>query len=372
MKRFLLILSYCCIATVAFTQYTKIPKGVGVEVLATFISPLQHPIKQTVTLKKRTWGASIGIEIPTFGKKKWHERCNFPTIGLELNVQEGGHPAIGYAIGLLPNVSTTIFSVKNLQGFARLGMGLGIVTNPFNRQSNTANNMIGSYLNNNTDFRVGLAWEATPKLAFRASFSAMHFSNARYTLPNLGVNFLGGDISIVFTPNPLEKEDFIYSMKPITRNQRIQLSALAGIGWAEHGTTNGPRYPIYKVAVDAGLFTGKRNRLKVGLGYEYRYVILAVMLHTSYQGTTNLSWRDASKYIAFLEDEIMIGPLGISLQMGMYLGTITALTPTRLVIGLGLRYYITEQYTARCSPFVFASLKAHQNVADYFALGGRV
>lgn len=359
---------FVCLLFSQWLVAQSFPLGMSFEGSFHYTKPVQHPIRQTAKLNAYSLGAALNVEFQTYGNKDWHSRCRYPRWGVELTVhQTGNQEILGTAIAILPNVSTDFVRYKNFRLFGRLGLGFGIVTKPYHYKDNPRNNMIGSYLNNNTAFRLGLGWQLHPRWELRPSVSLMHFSNAAFQLPNLGINFASAQLSVAYTPKPLKKEDYKKPEEPVQRNKKLQLSFWASLGFREYKTNRGPRFPIYHFSADAGLFITKANRLKLGLNYELMPGIQALIQHSSAVLHPDLSWR-SSRISLFIADEVMVGRFSISVALGVYL-TQNDLQPTLLTSRFSLRYYFRNPFKRNMAPFVTLSLKAHKNVADYHSIG---
>ena len=345
------------------------PKGVYFEYSIHAGKPFKHRPYITVDFSNPSFGTELNLEFKTYGKKHWHQRCGFPRWGLALSYQHSGNEEkMGSGIGILPNISIDFFKKNNFRIFGRMAVGLSIITKPYHPTNNPENNVIGSYVNNNTAFRLGFAWRFHPNFELRPSATFTHYSNAATQLPNLGINIPTFQLGICYMPNPVEEKDYIYYDKENTpqRNKRIQFSVVTSFGFREMTALSGPKYPVIQTSLDAGLYINKSNRLKAGVEYDYIGAYYAFMLnHSSYSG--DLHWK-ASRISLYIADEIMIGRFSILVQVGVYL-TQNPLQPSFLAFRLSGRYYILDPYLNPSTPFITITMKAHQIVAEYVSVG---
>ncbi|MGH1336317.1 MAG: acyloxyacyl hydrolase [Aureispira sp.] len=350
---------------------TQAQKGWYVEGSLHFGRAFKHRSTITIDFPDWSYGAEINLERQTYGSKSWNERCGFPRWGIALAYHYTGNAQqMGHGIAILPNVTIDFVRKEHWRIFGRLGVGLGIITKPYDRRSNPLNNMVGSYLNNNTSLRLGMAIDLHPQWELRPSATFTHYSNAASTLPNLGINIPSFQLGLCYRPNPVTKEDYIYAAEKPTRNKRIQFSALVTGGLREIATSNGPKYPVWQTSVDAGLFLSPNNRLKMGMEYDYLAAFYAFNKHNGSSSKEDLHWQ-ASRLTLFLADEIFIGRLSINAQVGVYLTqNKNQLSP--ISFRLAARYYLLDPYQNTPAPFLIATMKAHRIIAEYFSVGAGI
>ncbi len=366
MRLFLIIgVGLLCLAT------AQAQKGWYAEGSLHFGRAFKHSTKITMDFPDFSYGAELNLERQTYGTKPWHERCGFPRWGVALAYHYTGNaPQMGHGIAILPNVTFDFIRRAHWRLFGRLGVGLGIITQPYNRISNPLNNMVGSYLNNNTSLRVGMAIDLHPQWELRPSATFTHYSNAASTLPNLGINIPSLQLGLCYRPRPVTKEDYIFATERPIRSKRIQFSVLATVGLRELSTSNGPKYPVWHGSMDVGLFLSTNNRLKIGLEYDYIAAFYAFNTHSGGESNEDAHWQ-ASRITLFLADEIFIGRFSINLQAGVYL------TQNRdqlfpLSFRLAVRYYLLDPYQNTPTPFLTATIKAHKITAEYFSVGAGI
>lgn len=366
--RSLLLLFLCFFCYVLQAQ--NFPKGMHVEGSLHFGKAFKHRSTITIDFPDFSYGGELNLEMKTYGQKDWHQRCGFPRWGVAVAYQSSGNAKeMGHCIAILPNITVDFFKRKKIRIFGRLGVGLGLITKPFDRRTNPLNNMVGSYLNNNTSLRLGLAWRVHKNLEIRPSATFNHYSNAASTLPNLGINIPSFQLGICYMPNPVEETDYIRkdaSERP-KRNKRIQFSGVFSMGFRELPTNSGTKYPIWHSSIDAGLYITRNNRLKAGVEYDFIGSAYAFTRQNGSHVGKDLRW-EASRITLFIADEIMIGRFSILAQVGFYV-TQNIGQPWFMSIRLSGRYYLVDPYKNPAAPFVTVTMKSHRIIAEYFSMG---
>mgnify|MGYP006245827189 CR=1 FL=1 len=115
----------------------QLPKGMYLESSLLFGKVLKHRSTITIDFPGFSYGTELNFEVKTYGTKHWHQRCGFPRWGIAVSYHHSGNDTqMGSCIALLPNITVDFVKSKNFRLFGRLGVGLGIVTRPFDRQTN--------------------------------------------------------------------------------------------------------------------------------------------------------------------------------------------------------------------------------------------
>ena len=348
----------------------SIPKGWYLESSVHFGKVFKHRSTIKIDFPAFSYGTELNLEVKTYGKRHWHQISGFPRWGIALSyLHSGNNSQMGSLIAILPNVTIDFFKTKGIRIFGRIGIGLGLVTRPYNRLNNPLNNMVGSFLNNSTSLRLGMALRISKHLEIRPSASFTHFSNAASTLPNLGINIPTFHLGLCYMHHPLEEKDYIKLDKTFLpqRIKRIQFSHLVSLGYRELQTSNGPKYLVWHTSFDAGLYLNRSNRLKVGIEYDYIGAIQAFASHSSGKHISERYW-EASRITIFLADEIMLGRFSILTQIGFYL-TQNPGQPWFMSVRLSGRYYFRDPYLCKTAPFLTITMKSHKIVAEYFSMG---
>jgi hypothetical protein len=115
--------------------------------------------------------------------KEWHETYNYPDFGGYFLYQDFKSNSLGenYSIGALYNF---YFLNRNLQ--FKIGQGLALCTNPYDKVENSKNRAFGSKIITNTNF--GLSYDNQnlfKNIGFHAGILFTHYSNGRVKSPNL-------------------------------------------------------------------------------------------------------------------------------------------------------------------------------------------
>ncbi len=131
-------------------------------------------------------GVMLSYVVKTYGKKEWQRAYNFPDYGAYFLYQDFNSQPLGqaYSVGGFYNF---YFLHRNLQ--MRISQGIALVTNPYDKVTNSKNKAFGTPVLDNTNF--GLTYDNQTLLkpfGFHAGLLFSHYSNGRVKSPNSGIN----------------------------------------------------------------------------------------------------------------------------------------------------------------------------------------
>ena len=148
----------------------------------------------------------FSIEKQTHGSQQWESEYAYPIIGLSVWYSPlGGFEQIGSGIAVYPFINFPLFKNDVQSINFRLGVGVGYLTNYYQRVDNYENFAIGSHFNvaGRLYFEYRRKLNRTMNLA--AGLGLTHFSNGSTVNPNYGLNIFTGTVSVSFyldKPNP--------------------------------------------------------------------------------------------------------------------------------------------------------------------------
>lgn len=361
---FTLILSICCYLY-SFAQI--LPKGQYFEAGFNVGKIYKHSPKIVIPLSelKPVLGAELTWEMKTFGKKHWNQLNGYPRLGFIYSFQDFRDERLGWGMGLMPFVSGRFFKIGPVELFGRMAMGISYVSKHYDAYTNPENNIIGSHINSNVAFRLGLGIDVHKKIELRPSFSFTHYSNGASQFPNLGINVMSFHLGVLYKDNPITEEDKIKHEKSAPKKGKVIFNPVFGIGIKEIGRTyRGPKFPVILSSLEAGLFLSRNNMFKIGVTHEYNASDYA-FINNNVGGTSQSAVEKANRFLFYIDDEISLGHISIIGQIGYYFNNAPVKLPfTRI----GFKVYPLDPVKNRIAPYIGLRLKAHAITAEYFDL----
>lgn len=206
---------------------------------------------------------TLGLRLlkSTQGQEWWHQPHQFPRFGVNINYLDFNDPVLGQVISAQFTGERKIIHKKRWRFNFLAGMGLAWATNPFDRQKNNKNIMLGSHLNS--------SWIANFSFAFRLKVpwyllletGIIHYSNGAMQLPNQGVNLATVNLGVSYKPQAPTTANVAFT-SPLPKSQWLVSSS---IGFVEKYPTNGFKYRVYGLQAFRQQMWGRVTFWQIGL-----------------------------------------------------------------------------------------------------------
>lgn len=296
----------------------------------------------------------------TFGKKEWEQVYNYPDYGVSYHYLDFKNQYLGvnHAVGIHYNF---YFFNRNLM--FRISQGIGMTSNPYDKESNNKNNAFGTKIMDNNYFLLQYKKEhIIDRIGFQAGFMLTHFSNGRFKAPNSGINTIALNVGLNYSFD--EKHDFIKDSLPSndTYKERIKYNIAFRTGISEGPVPHLGQRQFYHIGLYADKRIGRKSALQLGTDvffsrYLQDYIEFASVAfpvgHKSYTDPD----VDYKRVGLFVGHELFINKLSIEAQVGYYI-----YKPFDYEIDiyqrLGAKYYLYENI------FAGIGLKTHGGRAE--------
>jgi hypothetical protein len=261
----------------------------------------------------------INIGQQCSGNKKWHQLYGYPTAGVSFIYGiMGNDDIIGRSISILPNLSFTTKKYRRWGFQWKAAMGFAFFTKKSDRVTNHENQLIGTTMTNMAMGSFDFRYDISKYYTILLGVSGIHYSDAHYQLPNIGINFPAVNLSLKYFPSgrpKLYKNDSLpdYSNK-ILFNIRLGFGANE-LGGSLH-PTGGAKYPIYTGSLYLSKRYSRKNNVQLGVHINYHTgfydFIIRQELYNSNQRLRAFTGQ------LFLGHEFVIGHFGLITQLGIY------------------------------------------------------
>jgi Lipid A 3-O-deacylase (PagL) len=260
---------------------------------------------------------NVGFNFQTFGKRDWHQDLNFPEIGVSVGyTQFGNMDTLGFSLAVVPQLYLRKKNGRPLQLEWTFGAGLAWFNNPYDRDDNPGNKVIGSRFSAVIKFGVGIHYALSKNLALRTGVAYIHYSNGHTAVPNIGANIAGGYLGVKYYI--AQKEEYVKT-ETNTPSRKIRFNLKAGLGFQEaSGTTelsDGPTYFIYSISPYISRRYSRVHNAHLGLHFNYYTSYYNQIINEEY--FDNNYFLNSSNVVLFAGDEIMIGRLSFVAQLGI-------------------------------------------------------
>lgn len=312
----------------------------------------------------------ISLQKATYGKKRWEAEYGYPIIGLSFWYSGlGGFPELGSAFAIYPTINFPIVRDNNQSFNFKLGLGLGYLTNSFDRINNYKNFAIGSRLNIVASLFFEYRRIISKMITISAGFGLTHFSNGSMKTPNYGINILMGSIGITsYLSNPNRSLDrkILPELYPFEFDGRKYLSIdfATAVAYKDMTEQFGKKFFVMAGFVNIMARVSYKSKFGIGLdlthdesdkhNLERQYIYVTNNFHLTKLGI-NAAY------------ELVMDRLSFLFNAGVYLSGLDR-SEGDVYQRLSLKYHLTDKF------FANMVLSAHLGRAEYvgFGLGYRV
>ena len=305
-------------------------------------------------IRNHVFPTNLDIAYNTRGNMPWHSLYNYPEHGLSLWYIHLQNPdQLGSLIIVMPYINFRIIEWKRFSFHLRPSIGMAYATKIFHRTENHKNLFYSSHINAAFGFLGEFSYKVNDHFSVNVNPLFNHFSNGETNMPNDGMNVPGISFGLKYESNrnPVIRK----TAKPTPEKRKLNFSITPSFGIKETKPFEGPKYYIYSISSDI-LYKITRWQY-IGGGFDFIYDEENIR---KWLGKEELKKKDISNNLkAFhLTHEMIVYPLHIVAQMGMYTNN-KVLEPKRKIFNrFGIKYFI--------HPSIFIGL-AHKS--HFFFIG---
>lgn len=305
-------------------------------------------------------GFMLSYNWKTFGKKEWQQVYNYPEYGISYHYLDFKNRYLGVnqAIGVHYN-----FYFFNRQLMLRISQGIGMTSNPYDKETNNKNTAFGTKIMDNNYFLLQYKKENIfDKIGFQAGFMLTHFSNGRFKAPNSGINTFAFNVGLNY--NFAEKQEFIKDSLPSkeTYKEKIKYNIAFRTGISEGPVPHLGQRQFCHIGLYADKRIGRKSALQLGTDVFFsRYLqdyikFVSVAFEPTHDSYTKVD-TDYKRVGLFIGHELFINKFSIETQLGYYVYK-PFNYETDIYQRVGVKYYIYKNI------FSGVGLKTHGGRAE--------
>lgn len=307
----------------------------------------------------------LSIQQLTFGKHKWERAFNYPIIGITLLYSGLGYnPNLGQALALMPFINFPLYKYRNFTFGFRFALGVGYLTQKFDRLVNYKNLAIGSHFNAAVNLMLEVRYRLNYALTMSAGISLQHFSNGSLKLPNYGINAPLINLGLAYRPfkeNNQIGDRFYPPIEPYEAIIRKTMELYFGVsvGWKNMQAVVGENYMVYHIYQNTLFQISRKSKVGFGLDLSYDPSHIKILEMSGNTVDNELKILRPGINAAY---ELMMSRLGFILNLGYYLGGMEK-SNGPFYEKIGVQYNFTRHF------FASVMLKVHWGRADYIGWG---
>lgn len=305
-------------------------------------------------------GFMLSYNWKTFGKKEWQQAYNYPDYGVSFHYLDFKNSYLGYNVALGVHYN---FYFLNRNLMFRISQGIGMTSNPYDKESNNKNNAFGTKVMGNNYIMLQYKKDnLIDRIGLQAGFMLTHFSNGRIKSPNSGINTIVLNVGLNYNLN--ENRDFIVDSLPskINCRERIKYNIAFRTGFSEASVPGIGQKQFYHIGLYADKRIGRKSSLQFGTDIFYsRYLrdyikFVSVAFPKDHKEYAD-SNTDYKRIGLFVGHELFINKLSIETQVGYYFYKPFDYE-TDIYQRIGAKYYLYENI------FTGVGLKTHGGRAE--------
>jgi hypothetical protein len=202
---------------------------------------------------------------------------NYPLIGVSYWYSNLGRTKpLGSAHAIFPFINFPLLKSKDINIYFRLGVGLGYLTQKYDRYKNYENLAIGSHVNGAVNLLFEVRFKLSRQLTASGGVSWMHFSNGAIKQPNYGLNMPGANIAFAYRlshENPYLKKKLMPELYPFEfdgkRYLQLDINTTFGIKDLQATLGGGNRYGVAEIFSNLMWPVSYKSRLGFGVDLSY-------------------------------------------------------------------------------------------------------
>jgi len=229
---------------------------------------LEHDKSLETAIQGNPFGFIIGYNLKNVKETDWLAYYNYPDFGFSALYQNTNSNILGEMYGIYTHYN---FYTSNRNALNKLQMrvalGLGYITNPFDAVTNKYNYTLATKIAGSAYLKLNYQREFLKgKLGLQTGVSLIHFSNAGFKNPNLGLNTIVATLGLNYN---LQKENPTFSKKrkrPKERN-KVKYNFILRAGVNESKIPNSGQFPFYVGTLALEKKLNFKSTITVGADY---------------------------------------------------------------------------------------------------------
>jgi len=307
----------------------------------------------------------ISLQKATFGKHRWETEYGYPLLGISLWYSGlGGFPEIGSAIALYPTINFPIVYDDNQSLNFKIGLGVGYLTNHFDRINNYKNFAIGSHFNIAASLFLEYRLKLSKMLTVKTGVGLTHFSNGSMKTPNYGLNLLTVSVGIssyLSNPNRFQSKKNLPELYSYEFDGRKYLSVefATALAYKNMNEQFGSSYYVFAAFANIMARVSYKSKFGIGLDLTNDGSDMQLLAAKNVEVKNNMQLTKSGVNIAY---ELVMDRMSVLVNAGMYLNGLDR-SEGELYQRFTLKYFIVDKL------FANIVLSAHLGKAEYIGFG---
>lgn len=280
----------------------------------------------------------------------WNHTKRLPQWGVGLSATHSGSQYVGAIVCVYPFIKLPLYTFVGLQGNLRFGFGVAWVEKPYDKITNPNDELLSQKFNTH----ASVQWQNEVKLTSRhfinTAVTFYHSSNAKTSLPNLGINIPSLSIGYRYAFNGETKKP---GLANDSLNKKIFYKVFLSGGVKQMQVPDSSYYFVKLLTGEISKQISYSSILSIGMFITHDASVKTDPL------VKHLGSIETSQVALYGSYEYDFGRVIIPVQFGVFLYN----SNSKLLESIGLRYKLSQNWMAQ---FL---LKSHGHKADLMHFG---
>lgn len=264
-------------------------------------------------------GVILSWNKKTFGFNDWEQRYNYPDYGVSFIYQNLKNDVLGNNYSFYGHYNFYLFK-RHLM--LRIGQGLALTTNPYDRETNYRNIAFGSKIMSSTYVMLNYKKERIfDRFGLQAGLSFIHYSNANVKAPNTSINSVALNLGVTYALDEMEPE-YVSTLteddKKFTEPLKYNLVFRSGIN--ESDVVGSGQFPFYIISAYADKRINRKSAFQLGADVFFSNFLKEYIYYRSvaFPEEPITGNEDYKRVGLFAGHELFINNMSLETQLGYY------------------------------------------------------
>lgn len=271
-------------------------------------------------IKGRPSGFELNIQKELNGTEKWQKLYNLPTINYGFayyDLKNDAQLGALYLGSLSIDLPLGQQHLKDL--FLKIGTGLVYSSNPYNRNDNNQNNLIGSSLSYLLQFGLKYEINLNDQIKITPGINLTHASNGAQAIPNRGLNIATANVGVSYKLINNKTDNIAIddtAEQPTAYNYKYYLLVSSGKNTLTYQARNAQFF--FNITLMGQKYLSPKSDLQFGIEY-FHSNALKTAIATSWFNKELNKYPDFRRAALLLGHEFKAGNIGLITQLGVYI-----------------------------------------------------
>lgn len=315
MKYFFFLVFTCIVISTGFSQEKKYANNFDINYFYGNIALHNDDIQHLITGHPE--GIVLSWNRKTFGFKDWEQRYNYPDYGASFIYQDFKNEFLGDNYGVYAHYNF-YFLKRNL--ILRIGQGLAVNTNPYNKVTNFRNIAFGTRVLSATYLMLNYKKEhIIDRFGVQAGLLLTHYSNGNIEAPNTSINSITVNVGVTYTlDKELPEYQHTITKEKYTEPVKVNIAFRSGIN--ESDIIDSGQFPFYILSAYADKRLNRKSAIQLGADAFYSNFLKEYIRFQSIAFPDNgISGDEDYKRVGiFVGHELFVNRFSVLTQFGYY------------------------------------------------------